>query len=96
MRYILRDFKESFKNDDLIGVVTKLDTSAVTTKMRKKVALNSGYMIDGAPVSYGTMMNGKEVHIDHINPRSKGGKTDEGNLIPMKAKDNLLKSDKNV
>ncbi len=96
MRYMLRDFKKSLDNGKLIGVVNKIDTRAVTHKMRKKVAVNSGYIIDGASVGYSTMMDGKEVHIDHITARSNEGKTEEENLVPMKAKDNLLKSNREV
>ena len=97
MRWLLRDFKEKISTDALFEtVVTKIDTRAVTSKIRKKVALNSGYTIDGAPVTYGTMLDGSEVHIDHVHARSKGGLNEEDNLIPKWADDNLTKSDMNV
>jgi len=97
MRWMLRDFKEKISTDALFEtVVTKIDTRAVTSKIRKKVALNSGYTIDGAPVTYGTMLDGSEVHIDHVHARSKGGLNEEDNLLPKWAGDNLTKSDMNV
>ena len=97
LRKYNRDFKEKISTDaSWVTVVTKIDTRAVTSKIRKKVALNSGYTIDGAPVTYGTMLDGSEVHIDHVHARSKGGLTDEDNLIPKLAGDNLTKSDMNV
>ena len=97
MRWLLRDFKEKISTDALFEtVVTKIDTRAVTSKIRKKVALNSGYTIDGAPVTYGTMLDGSEVHIDHVHARSKGGLNEEDNLLPKWADDNLTKSDMNV
>jgi len=97
MRWLLRDFKEKISTDaSFTTVVTKIDTRTVTTKIRKKVALNSGYTIDGTSVPYSTMLDGSKVHIDHVHARSKGGSSEEDNLLPKWAIDNLTKSDMDV
>ena len=39
---------------------------------------------------------GLDVHVDHVIPVSKGGKSTPDNLVIISAEDNLFKSDKEI
>jgi hypothetical protein len=86
---MLEAFVEYVNSSDSIGVITQIATENINSNLRKDIATQNGWKVDGKEVSYATMMNGKLTHLDHTKPKSKGG----SKLKPMEARKNLLKSD---
>lgn len=88
---IYREYLKIRQSQEIYKLSSKIERSVMTESMRYDVFKRDGFkcQICGA-----TSKDGAQLHVDHIIPVSKGGKTEMSNLQTLCSRCNLGKSNK--